>query len=161
MSPKINASVTLNDFVRISENKVDALGGGWRATGPEPRPFGVLVTLKIELTDEARDVEWRLELEDESGRPAGVVGQDAQFSIGNILTIPSRAEAGVGVIDIQLPLVLPAIPFLPGDHALVLKLDGYTQFGWSAEFHVHAPAPVVAPTMATDSPIFVPGLNLN
>lgn len=159
-TPQVNVSVTLAEFLRVSEGKVDSLGTGWHTIGPEPRPFGVLATLQFELTDAPQEREFSLELVDSQGQPCGLAGNDEPFALFNTLALPSRQEHGRDVLDTTMPMMLPPVELRAGDHEFVVKIDGETRFGWSVALHVHAPAPVVAtvPVMATDSPIYVPGL---
>lgn len=102
----------LADAVQAADGKINLLGGGWSVTSSPTAPFGVAVKVSVPWHLGNQDMEWRLFLIDEDGRPAPL---QTPIALGGVVGVP-RHEALPAGTPLDLPMVFqfPSLPLEPG-----------------------------------------------
>lgn len=132
----------LGDYTRVSDGKLDILGGGWVVTGPGPSAFGVGITVVHDHGEFGQNHRFRLELVDEDGQL--VMAPDGKQPIlrldGNMETSePPDHQPGLPIVQC-VALNLNGAP-LPTGRRLEFRLwlDGGTKDTWTLPFWTRPP----------------------
>jgi hypothetical protein len=135
--PNVKATLMLADYARVSEGKLDVLGGGWsliNAVGP----FGFVLAGIVQCPWDQTNVQhtFRLDLLDADGR--GIPAAD-----GDAVHVEGAFEAGrpAGLkpgTPLDIPFVVPFGPLelQPGRYEVRLSIDADSRADWSAAFTV-------------------------
>jgi hypothetical protein len=139
----MRTTLLLADYARVSDGKLDVIGGGWsiiNAAGP----FGCFVAALFQIPWDQTNTkhQFRLELLDADG--GGVPAQE-----GETIRAEGEFEAGrpAGLrpgTPVDAPLVVPFGPLVldEGRYEIRLTIDGETKEDWFVAFTVrNAAAP--------------------
>lgn len=126
----------LADVARVSEGKLDVLGGGWTVCGPDPTPMAIGLLVEVPWVQVGQDHQLDLRLLDDQDQevlnPEGnpLVRVDGNFEA------PRPPGVLLGVPEI-LPAVLPIppLPLEPGRrYRWRLSINGHTEPDWELAF---------------------------
>jgi hypothetical protein len=134
----MRTTLLLADYARVSESKLDVIGGGWsimNASGP----FGFFVAALFQIPWDQTNTKnkFRFDLLDADGNGIPAAGGDdtvhveGEFEAGR----PAGLTAGTPV---DLPLVVPFGPLVveAGRYEIRLTINGETKQDWFVAFTV-------------------------
>jgi len=136
----VKATLLLTDYAKVSDGKLDVLGGGWSVTGPGPFGFFVAAMIQIPWDQTNMPHHVRLELLDADGAPVphpengNPIFAEFQLEVGR----PAGLKAGT---PIDLPLAVPFGPLAlaPGSRFEVrATIDGDQREDWTLPFSVRS-----------------------
>jgi hypothetical protein len=125
----------LADYARVSDGKLDVLGGGWSMINA-PGAFGFVLAGIVQCPWDQTNVQhaFRLDLLDADGHgvpslEGETVHVEGAFEAGR----PAGLKPGT---PLDIPFVVPFGPLElePGRYEIRLTIDGETQEGWSTAF---------------------------
>lgn len=112
--------MVLGDFARVTEGKLDVLGGGWKVTGPGPVNMGIGLIVEVPWTETNVKHKLRIQLVGEDGQLVQLPGPPGQPA--STLEVSSDFELGrpPGVAPgASLPFALAVnvnnVPLPPGE----------------------------------------------
>lgn len=135
----MKATLILGDYARVSEGKLDVIGGGWTVAGPGPITAGVGVIVEIPWDQRSGSHALRLRLTDADGRLVQIQQPDGSVQAIEIATEFQFESVQEHVEGAPLPFALavnvPNLP-LPGGQRFEwwLEVDGQTNVAWKAAF---------------------------
>ncbi len=138
----MKATILLSDYARVSDGKLDVLGGGWSMINPRG-PFGFALAGIVQCPWDQTNVQhtFRLDLLDADGHGVpgaedGTVHVEGAFEAGR----PAGLKPGT---PLDIPFVVPFGPLElePGRYEVRLSIDGDSREDWSAAFTVVAQPP--------------------
>jgi hypothetical protein len=143
----MKVTMLLADYAKVSDGKLDIMGGGWSVIGPAIGPAAIALYIQVPWDKANTRHQLRLELLDADGRmvittteegdkPVGLI--QGEFEVGR----PPGLKPGTP-IDVPVAIGLP--PFdLPsgGRYEWRLVIDGETREEWTLPFSTRAlPSP--------------------
>ena len=137
----MRTTLLLADYARVSDGKLDVIGGGWsimNAAGP----FGFFVAALFQIPWDQTNTkhQFRFELLDADGNAVPTGGEDMVHAEGEF---EAGRPAGLTVgTPVDLPLVVPFGPLVvePGRYEIRLTIDGETKENWFVAFSVRQAA---------------------
>ena len=134
----MRATLLLADFARVSDGKLDVIGGGWSVINAAG-PFGCFVAALFQIPWDQTNTKHKFRFDlldaDGNGIPAAngddSVYVEGEFEAGR----PAGLTAGTPV---DLPLVVPFGPLVldPGRYEIRLTINGDTKDNWNVAFSV-------------------------
>jgi hypothetical protein len=143
----MKATLILADHTRVSEGKLDVLGGGWTLAGPDPVTMGIGVLIEVpwDQTNRRHSMVVRLLGEDgqlypmpgPDGGPSRGIEAHTEFEVGR----PPGIAAGTAQ-PFALGLNLAQVPLAPGRrYEWRLEIDGESQDDWRVTFQTRSDRP--------------------
>jgi hypothetical protein len=138
----MKATFLLADYAKVSDGKLDILGGGWSVAGPGPVAFVAagLVQIPWDQTNMTHTI--RLELLDADGTPVphpvneGPIFAEFQVEVGR----PPGVKPGTPM-DVPVAVPFGAFQLEPGERYEVrVTIDGTDDEDWTLPFSIR-PAP--------------------
>jgi hypothetical protein len=134
----MRTTLLLADYARVSESKLDVIGGGWSIMNMRG-PFGFFVAALFQIPWDQTNTKhsFRFDLLDADGQGVPAAGGEdtvhveGEFEAGR----PAGLTAGTPV---DLPLVVPFGPLVidPGRYEIRLTINGETKENWFVAFSV-------------------------
>jgi hypothetical protein len=142
----MRTTLLLADFARVSDNKLDVLGGGWsimHAGGP----FGFFVAALFQVPWDRTNTkhQFRFDLLDADGQAIPAAGGEDTVHFEGEFEAGRPAGLTIGT-PVDIPLVVPFGPLLldSGRYEIRLTINGETKEDWFVAFSVRqAAAPQV------------------
>lgn len=141
----MKVTMMLADAVQAADGKLFILGGGWSVTGPTATPGAIAMMIEVPWDLANQRHTWRLELEDQDGRPVQLETEGGtqdgiviagEFEVGR----PPGLRPGTP-LDVPLAINYGPIPFPPGQRFVWrLTLNDLSQDDWYLAFATR-PAP--------------------
>jgi hypothetical protein len=136
--PVVDATVLMADYAQVADARLNLLGGGLTAIGPQPQPVAVAILLQIPWDRANISHSWLLELLDEDGAP--VPDGHNPLSVGGDVETGRPVGSRPGT-PLQVPIVVnfTALPVQTGGNYLFrLSIDDATSPGWTVRLAVRA-----------------------
>jgi hypothetical protein len=134
----VRTTLLLADFARVSDGKLDVIGGGWSIMNAKG-PFGFFVAALFQIPWDQTNTKhaFRFDLLDADGQGVPAAGEEetvrmeGEFEAGR----PAGLKSGTPV---DLPLVVPFGPLVldEGRYEIRLTIDGETKENWFVAFTV-------------------------
>jgi hypothetical protein len=131
---ELQLDIWLADYAKVSDNKLDLLGGGWTTwTGSSVGPMAVAIVAKVPSSWEGRTVVVDLELIDEDGRTV----THAPRTQGQLQVKRSPQQRPGEPTDFKLAINMGPVPLVPGrSYSWRVTIDGAMSVDWQASFFV-------------------------
>ena len=135
----MKVTMMLADAVQAADGKLFILGGGWSVTGPTPTPGAIAMMIEVPWDLANQRHTWRLDLEDEDGRPVLLEteeGSEEGVSIGGEFEVgrPPGLRPGTP-LDVPVAINYGPIPFPPGGRYMWrLTLNDLSRDNWYLAF---------------------------
>ena len=134
---EIQLNLILADYAKVSDGKLDLLGGGWSScVGPHVGPCAVVMLAKVPSSWSGQQIEVKLELFDEDGKPVNNAPKAA------IKVVPQGGLRPGEPLD--LPFAMGVQPFMVIPNRRYewrATVNGETSSSWQASFFVGDGAP--------------------
>ena len=142
----MRATLVLCDYAKVSDGKLDLMGGGWCFAGPDPVSFGVGMILEVPWTETNRPHRFTLRLLDEDGNPVNLNGPDsppAYLELSDVFEVGRPAGHPEGApIPLAMALNASAVPLPPGRRfQWRLEIDGESDDNWYLSFQTRPAGP--------------------
>ncbi len=135
----MKVSLMLADHAQAVGGKLFICGGGWSVTGPDPRPFAIVLDIKVPWHGINVDHAVRFDLIDADGQPVEVEtpeGVKPFFIEGNFQVSPAPGVTPGTPIDAHVAINLGPQPGIApgGRYEWRLSIDGETREDWYLAF---------------------------
>jgi hypothetical protein len=132
----VKVTMILADVARVSEGKLDVLGGGWSVTGPDPSPSAIGLIIEVPWAQTGVTHPFELVLMTDAGAPVpGPNGDPLARFAGELETARPPGVLLGGPFVIPLALNIPPLPLDPGSrYRWTLTVDGNPNVDWELSF---------------------------
>jgi hypothetical protein len=143
----MKVTMLLTDYAKVSDGKLDILGGGWSVIGPKVGPTAIALLIQVPWDQANTKHELRIELLDADGQP--LLAESDQGQEGPVGLVQGGFEVGrpAGLkpgtpIDVPLAISLPPLNIPPGGrYEWRLHIDDETREDWRLPFTTRPEGP--------------------
>ncbi|HSK16723.1 MAG TPA: hypothetical protein VK915_11215 [Gaiellaceae bacterium] len=141
----MKVTMLLADYAKVSDGKLDVLGGGWSVIGPQVGPAAIALYIQVPWDKANTRHRLRLELLDSDGHPVLSDSTEGEQPVGLIqgefeVGRPPGLKPGTP-IDVPVAIALPPLDVPPGGrYEWRLSIDDETRQEWTLPFSTR-PAP--------------------